>query len=111
MKLDCYSGQSAKFLVFRRVDDGEKASLQRHAMGHEDPDHWHDSLVRDKQGRLYEAVDPFDCMVLKKQDIFTPAALKAYADEAAEHGEFETASHMRRYAKECEATPGRKVPD
>jgi hypothetical protein len=98
MRLDRYTGERPKFLVFRRLDAGTVVP---------------DGIIfmRGEDGGTYYEVSPFDCFVLKKHDRNTPAALHAYARSAFAYGDFRLSEDTARLALEWTDVEGQKDPD
>lgn len=96
MRLDRYTGQKPKFMVYRRVDD---PAVKRAGPGFVTID-----------GTVYRRMPPFDYFVLALKDVFTPTALFAYAQRAFS-SDRELADDVMRLAQEARDRDDRKIPD
>jgi hypothetical protein len=97
MRLDRYTGKAPKFLVLRRVEEGENINLA--------------DCFRAADGTLYKFVPPFDYYVLKNRDLTATAGLIAIAHEAMREGMAEYAFDLARLTSEWSNLPNRKLPD
>lgn len=102
MRLDRYTGQPAKFQVFRRVDGGDLASSDQGELATDE------ILV---EGVRYKRVPPFDYFVLALKDKFVPPALEAYGTAARDAGDVELAVDIDSLEDEALTARGRKNPD
>jgi hypothetical protein len=84
MELDRYSTGIPRFRVFRHVEETTNPLnvLRDLPPGRE--------VVRDLDGRLWAEVDPWECFVLKRRDMFTKYALSGYVSGATLHQAYQT---------------------
>jgi hypothetical protein len=98
MRLVRYTGWPPKFLVYRRLEPGQKMPAGVR-------------FIPGPEGSAYYEVNPEDCFVMKRQDVNSVAALMAYAQNAFAMCDFELSQDMTRLAVEWTASPGQKTPD
>lgn len=112
MKLDRYTAGFPKFRVYR-IDGGHKPGEPLQPSGEAVP--VDPPMIADEHGNAYVEVNPWECFVLKRRDLYVTMALFGYMRAAWIQGDTETTEQVGQLLRDWHGQTLRqedaKVPD